>query len=289
MNVCLADSGSGIDESSIVLTVNTISYDTSDIEITWDGELLRILLMAGSFAPGETVTICLDSILDDPDLCGPNILDTCWRYYVESPPDIWTDDSLISLSPPEILEGDSLFFKGVGYIDDPLGEHDFDWAITIGTRSDGDTLIYRAPAFVTDSVYEHLYLIPGLAEIEPGDYLVCFRLDVGDWVAESDETNNIGCAPLSVLGAGCEVHPNPFSPNGDLVNDVALFNYPGQSQNDAVIKIYDIEGRLVRELDNLAEWDGSDGSGNPMPKGVYMYLVIRGSEIVCKGTIYLVR
>ncbi|RKZ28090.1 hypothetical protein DRQ36_10910, partial [bacterium] len=239
MNVCLADSGSGIDESSIVLTVNTISYDTSDIEITWDGEFLRILLMAGSFAPGETVTICLDSILDSPDLCGPNILDTCWRYYVESPPDIWTDDSLISLSPPEILEGDSLFFKGVGYIDDPLGEHDFDWAITIGTRSDGDTLIYRAPAFVADSVYEHLYLIPGLAEIEPGDYLVCFRLDVGDWVAESDETNNIGCAPLSVLGAGCEVHPNPFSPNGDLVNDVALFNYPGQSQNDAVIKIYD--------------------------------------------------
>ncbi len=76
-----------------------------------------------------------------------------------------------------------------------------------------------------------------------------------------------------------EVHPNPFSPDGDGVEDfvVVSFRLP-QPTASVNLKIYDMRGRLVRQLLNNAAtgaerqvvWDGLNGRGEPLPTGIYI-------------------
>ncbi|HEX29254.1 TPA: hypothetical protein ENG04_04160, partial [Candidatus Poribacteria bacterium] len=57
------------------------------------------------------------------------------------------------------------------------------------------------------------------------------------------------------------------------------------------IRIYDVLGRLVRELElgerepgvyldrgEAAYWDGRDGRGNPVPSGIYIYQLCSGDH-----------
>jgi hypothetical protein len=66
--------------------------------------------------------------------------------------------------------------------------------------------------------------------------------------------------------------PNPFSPETSIA-----FELPRGGR--AELRIYDVNGRLVRTLLNAnrkpgthkLRWDGSDGSGRTVPSGVYFY------------------
>ena len=86
--------------------------------------------------------------------------------------------------------------------------------------------------------------------------------------------------------------PNPFTPNGDGVNDVVTLFFDNPSGVSPIVRIYDIRGSLVRELLNVgltsAAWDGRDDAGRTMPMGLYLYQVEVGDE-VGGGTITLAR
>ncbi|MBN1755609.1 gliding motility-associated C-terminal domain-containing protein [bacterium] len=146
-------------------------------------------------------------------------------------------------------------------------------------------------SFWLDSLY------PGEAEtlisgglFEEGPYEICASVDCAGSVLESDEANNDRCAVLYALGASCDAHPNPFSPNADMINDEVKFSYPGIAGQEGIIMIYNMNNILVRELENsLSEWNGLDDKGKLMPKGVYIYVIKKDSKVVCNGTIYLVR
>jgi gliding motility-associated-like protein len=58
-----------------------------------------------------------------------------------------------------------------------------------------------------------------------------------------------------------------ITPNHDGKNDFAAFGVPG----DVVIKIFDVNGRLLRELENNNIWDGRDRDGNDVESGLYLY------------------
>jgi len=111
-------------------------------------------------------------------------------------------------------------------------------------------------------------------EVRAGDaspMLSSNRLSVG--IAE------LGADILSAI----EVSPDPFSPNGDGVNDTAEFRYhlkklllPGR----VAVSVLDLAGTRLwqRSLDQASgvyavEWDGRDRGGETVAPGIYLYRV----------------
>jgi hypothetical protein len=98
-------------------------------------------------------------------------------------------------------------------------------------------------------------------------------------------TSDLGADLLTEVS----VAPNPFSPNGDGINDEVRFAFqvhevstPRQLQ----LNIYDLSGRLVRRLEDQAtirglfgsgaetpRWDGLDAGGERVLPGLYLYRV----------------
>lgn len=93
---------------------------------------------------------------------------------------------------------------------------------------------------------------------------------------------------LSALGARAvlgdmSVSPNPFTPNGDGVNDrseIAVNLFRVFDPRPLKLTIYTLNGRRVQVLDRFAaggrhvfEWDGRDRRGNLVPPGLYLVQV----------------
>ncbi len=83
----------------------------------------------------------------------------------------------------------------------------------------------------------------------------------------------------------CRAWPNPFGPavNGDGIT--IRFSLP--EDRPASLRIYDIRGRLVRNLlpertmaggGHSVSWDGNGESGHPLSSGVYFYRLDAGNE-----------
>lgn len=86
------------------------------------------------------------------------------------------------------------------------------------------------------------------------------------------------------------VAPNPFTPNGDGINDAATFYFdqPGDARS---VGIYDLTGALVRELDGTVPapaWDGTNMDGRQMEGGVYLWRAKSGGKSRT-GTVILAR
>ena len=85
--------------------------------------------------------------------------------------------------------------------------------------------------------------------------------------------------------------PNPFTPNGSGdETDRTIFHVATRDNNvQFTIKIFDLNGRLVRTLENNNNvWDGRDEHGRVVEGGLYIYQ-IRADEEVITGTVIVVR
>ena len=79
-----------------------------------------------------------------------------------------------------------------------------------------------------------------------------------------------------------EVLANPFTPNGDGINDAVRFVFPifkMPGQTSLVLEVYGLDGGLVhrveRSVANAAgiqevSWDGRDQDGTLLPPGMYI-------------------
>jgi len=105
-------------------------------------------------------------------------------------------------------------------------------------------------------------------------------------------------APDFVVGVGpsgppranalLQNHPNPFAATTTIAFDLAR-------EADVSIRIYDVQGRLVRTLldghrgadRHTVDWEGLDDRGNPVAGGVYFYRITAGSFVQVKKLIVI--
>lgn len=85
-----------------------------------------------------------------------------------------------------------------------------------------------------------------------------------------------------------QVVPNPFTPNGDGVNDAVQWTFDVfllTAATDVSVTLYNLNGRQIRVIDTPATageltlaWDGRDESGNLVPPGMYLYQLYLASD-----------
>jgi len=93
---------------------------------------------------------------------------------------------------------------------------------------------------------------------------------------------------VSIVNAP-SITPNPFTPNGDGINDVVTFSFDlflllEQVQVD--LGVYDLSGRRIVQLhsgtstagSNEIQWNGRDEQGQMVPPGLYVYRLAVGSD-----------
>jgi hypothetical protein len=109
------------------------------------------------------------------------------------------------------------------------------------------------------------------------------RVDPGDAVAAiaGNTTTLVGAFRSAALIDQVEVAPAFFTPNGDGINEEAVFRFKVVRVSDdspVQVHIYDLGGRLVRVLAEqrplstgayAIAWDGRDAGGSLAPPGVY--------------------
>ena len=128
---------------------------------------------------------------------------------------------------------------------------------------------------------------------DKGKHELKLTIDSENKIRETDETNNTAIQVIDVIEGELIVRSNPFTPNGDGINDIVIFNFEKLSVAEPSLKLYDISGRMIATLKEREKykiiWDGSDRFGNQAQPGVYLYLLHDQEKTVANGYVVLAR
>lgn len=127
--------------------------------------------------------------------------------------------------------------------------------------------------------------------------------DPGNWhpslssAGSTPGRSNSLIRPEPKPGTGFRLSPNPFSPDGDGMDEVIFLEYSVPAGNNRIrLRVFDLTGRLVRTLKNgeeeegtgFALWDGRDDNGHTAVIGRYIALLEsvpvrgRGRTVHCR-------
>lgn len=117
-----------------------------------------------------------------------------------------------------------------------------------------------------------------------GAYRICWnnrycvvRKDTAAYLVVLDESTmepvSVAGSPLPPAPLSLACAPNPFSTETHIT-------IPGSPAEEAIIRIYDLTGRLVRTLAGRAvvEWNGTDNRARRLPAGIYFLRLDRGAS-----------
>lgn len=94
---------------------------------------------------------------------------------------------------------------------------------------------------------------------------------------------------IGILPLGSCYTPNAFTPNNDGSNDYFIIPCLQNTEGKAGLAIFNRWGSLVYETDNyINDWDGTH-KNNPLPNGVYFYILTREGEQPQQGSIEIRR
>jgi hypothetical protein len=150
-------------------------------------------------------------------------------------------------------------------------------------------VIARHEAGVLDAGYQTLRFAAGdyLDDYEPGEYRVTLR-------ARSTYEDNSGSeieVPITMSSAGGPISPNRLELLGNTPNPfnpttTIRFTVPSGPARAYSLRIYDVRGRLVRDLAagqiggglHQVQWNGRNNSGSTVGSGIYLYRLEVGQE-----------
>lgn len=202
-------------------------------------------------------------------------------------PDLIAEDVIISPSNPAV--GDDVTFEGILAV----AEENVISASSVQFEIDGslhelDTALPVIAAGEQRS-FQTLPFVP----TTPGTYAVTFRVDADGEIDEVDETNNEITIEFDVGRGDLVVTPNPFTPNNDGMNEEVQIDFARLVLDDPKLLIYSFDGRLIREITEsegtLMMWDGRDNNDRTRDPGVYLFVLMEGSEVVDSGHVTLAR
>ena len=282
----------GVDTSSIILEINGVRYDIFSPELYYEDSLLYWVPARPVFSNNERVDVRLVSAKDV--LGNPMREEFSFYFYVDlEPPTL----EMIRPLPNTIVRDESPVLEFV--IEDNLS----------GVNPQNILLRVQGRSFrVSDGLSWSADRSGGVLIVDGQALGISFQQ--GDTVqVELEATDNPNyCTPNRSSASWhfvrepqvfCDVHPNPFTPNDDGYNDFAVFNYPYMFTERATLYIFNTKNIEVFRKDIFPildyytvlprSWNGCDKKGNPLPQGVYIYVIKVGGEIVCNGTVLLAR
>ena len=286
----------GIEESSITLYVAGIAYNCTHTYLSYDAiaEELIFTPPAGFFSNEQTVTVGLSNVLDELGNPMRDPLSYSFQVDLESPELLlmFPDDGLMVRSTaPDIhieisdnLAGvapalTNLKVNGMNY---NVSDAALDWSSS-------------------DNMVGNLYFLTEAAGLvfPPGDtvWLELTACDNPDYCAPN--CSNALWSFTVEPDVGCYLHPNPFTPNNDPINDFAIFDYPNMFSESAELYIFNMRNIQVYHAEigpvssyedfDTRWWQGYDDSGKLQTPGLYIYMIIKDGEVVCNGTVVLMR
>jgi hypothetical protein len=137
----------------------------------------------------------------------------------------------------------------------------------------------------------------GYSSLFDGDYTWC-RVEGGEHSGQWGRSEEPGGSPGNVnsvvlsdgsLTLTVSVEPELFSPDGDGIEDSVVIIIDGPDVQDYELKIFDRQGRVVRQFDqggyrrDQYVWYGLSDSGRRLPIGIYiLYCEIDGAGSIKK-------
>jgi hypothetical protein len=161
--------------------------------------------------------------------------------------------------------------------------------VYVGGMSNSCLWIYDIsdPAVPQEAGYYETGGTNGRAAFSPPFVFAQSSLHGGLFILQTDLFSDTSSEKPPAMSLG-QNYPNPFVPSTKI-----SFTMPRAAR--AVLKVYDIKGRLVRTLideetekgESTVIWDGNDDSGRPVASGVYFYQLKADGQSQAKKMILL--
>ncbi len=286
--------GYNIVDSSIILEVNGDEYDISSPELTWnatDNSLTFQPLPANYWRNEESVDFELVYYSNtvgcpgEPVVCSFVVDLEAPAYEFRSP----GNEEVVMTLQPELVFNITDNLSGITEDSVELTINDISYYLAdfiwLPESDCEGEMIFRPQAIpIKYAPGDTLHI--SLSACDSPDYDYCPpNCSESTWILVVD--------PKAV----CDVHPNPFTPNNDGVNEITVFDYPTMFSESAELHIYTVRnvevwsetiGPVVCFEEYLKrDWDGRDKKGKKLPEGLYIYLIERNGKVICNGTVVL--
>ncbi len=282
--VYVADSADGVDEGSIIFGVNGIDYEITDPELRFENDTLFFDPSPSAYFNDNMWVACsLKVVFDNQGFPGDNAF---WQFFVDLTPPEFDNPH-----PPQGEVVIDLDIEVTANLWDELREVD---STTIEiTINDTTTFVWGDPGIHFSNDGEFFAFRPREADYSwDNNDSICVSIIAADLEPDYGDANLSEpfrwCFFPSVTS--CNYYPNPFTPNGDGINDVVIFTYPYMALGRGIISIFDLDNNLVyRSPAGTEIWDGRMNSGDIGSPGLYLFTIDHDGENICSGTILLSR
>lgn len=277
----LNDDIAGVDISSISLTVEG---DTVVPEISGTPSSYRVIYQNKSeFEAAQVVNVnvsCTD--MSNPPLS----MSESYSFTIE---EVYPDLDITSLTaePPKVLVNKPVLIKAT--IKNSIVAVHKPIKIRL---SDGSKVLLDSTLSPLGVDEKHDINRTIIFETE-GKHELILRIDPEFRIDESNKSNNADTLYVVVTEGEMTVRSNPFTPNGDGINDIVTFNFEQLSITDPQLRLYDVSGRMIITIQERVGftivWNGMDRFGNQAQPGVYLYLLQDQNQVIANGYVVLAR